>query len=45
MTPGADHGLFLADPDPEIPRRDQLAPGFLPMLEAFLADAGGAPGK
>jgi uncharacterized protein len=37
VFPDANHGLFLAPPDPEIPRRDQLAPGFLPMLEAFLA--------
>ena len=37
VFPGASHGLFMADPDPEIPRRDQLAPGFLPMLEGFLA--------
>jgi pimeloyl-ACP methyl ester carboxylesterase len=37
VFPGADHGLFLADPDPAIPRRDQLAPGYLPMLEAFLS--------
>ena len=37
VFPDADHGLFLGPLDPEIPRRDQLAPGFLPMLEAFLA--------
>jgi uncharacterized protein len=36
--PGADHGLFTADPDPEVPRTDQLAPGFLPMLAAFLGE-------
>ena len=34
--PGADHGLFTAGPDPDVPRTDQLAPGFLPMLAAFL---------
>jgi pimeloyl-ACP methyl ester carboxylesterase len=37
IFPGADHGLFTADPDPAVPRTDQLAPGFLPMVEAFLA--------
>ena len=37
VFPGGNHGLFTADPDPDVPRRDQLAPGFLPMLEAFLA--------
>jgi uncharacterized protein len=37
VFPDGNHGLFLADPDPQIPRRDQLAPGFLPMLEGFLA--------
>jgi pimeloyl-ACP methyl ester carboxylesterase len=41
VFPGASHGLFIADPDPDIPRRDQLAPGFLPMLAAFLHDAAG----
>ncbi|HEY2549626.1 MAG TPA: alpha/beta hydrolase [Streptosporangiaceae bacterium] len=35
--PGANHGLFIADPDPAVPRRDQLAPGYLPVVEAFLA--------
>jgi pimeloyl-ACP methyl ester carboxylesterase len=39
--PGADHGLFTADPDPAVPRTDQLAPGFLPMLAAFLEDRAG----
>ncbi len=34
---GADHGLFIADPDPAVRRTDQLAPGFLPMLAGFLA--------
>jgi hypothetical protein len=37
VFPGANHGLFMAAPDPDVPRRDQLAPGFLPMLEAFVA--------
>ncbi len=31
------HG-FVADPDPTINRRDQLAPAYLPTLTAFLAD-------
>ena len=38
VFPGADHGLFVADPDPQVPRRDQLAPAYLPTLMAFLAD-------
>jgi len=38
VYPGGNHGLFTADPDPDVPRRDQLAAGSLPMLEAFLAD-------
>lgn len=38
VFPGADHGLFIADPDPAVPRRDQLAPAYLPTLRAFLAD-------
>lgn len=37
VFPGGNHGLFTAEPDPEVPRRDQLAAGFLSMLEAFLA--------
>jgi pimeloyl-ACP methyl ester carboxylesterase len=37
VFPGADHGLFTGGPRPGIARRDQLAPGFLPMLTAFLA--------
>ncbi len=36
VFPGADHGLFTADPDPAVPRTEQLAPGFLPILAAFL---------
>jgi pimeloyl-ACP methyl ester carboxylesterase len=36
--PGADHGLFIADPDPAVPRTHQLAPGFLPMLAAFFGE-------
>ena len=34
---GADHGLFVADPDPDVPRTEQLAPGFLPMVAGFLS--------
>ncbi len=37
VFPGGNHGLFTADPDPDVPRRDQLAAGLLPMLEAFIA--------
>ena len=37
VFPGANHGLFVADPDPVVPRRDQLAPAYLPTLTAFLA--------
>ncbi|WP_027945875.1 alpha/beta hydrolase family protein [Amycolatopsis taiwanensis] len=36
VFPGADHGLFTGDPRHGVARRDQLAPGFLPMLTAFL---------
>ncbi|QSB04666.1 alpha/beta hydrolase family protein [Natronoglycomyces albus] len=38
VFPGANHGLFIADPDPAIPRRDQLAPGYLAIIESFLRD-------
>jgi uncharacterized protein len=38
VFPGADHGLCIADPDPAVPRRDQLAPAYLPTVTAFLAD-------
>jgi uncharacterized protein len=37
VFPRGNHGLFTADPDPHVPRRDQLAAGFLPMLESFIA--------
>jgi hypothetical protein len=45
VFPGADHGLFVADPDPAVPRTDQLAPGYLDMVAGFLAArwAGGCP--
>lgn len=38
IFPGANHGMFIADPDAVIPRRDQLAPGYPLTLSAFLAD-------
>jgi dienelactone hydrolase len=37
VFPGADHGLFTADPDPAVPRTEQLAPGFLPLVAGFLS--------
>lgn len=43
VFPGADHGLFTGDPEPGIARTEQLAPGFLPMLAAFLARRQGSP--
>jgi uncharacterized protein len=39
VFPGANHGLFTAAPDPEIPRTSQLAPGYLPMVAGFLERA------
>lgn len=38
VFPGADHGLFVADADPMVPRREQLAPAYLATVQAFLAD-------
>lgn len=38
VFPGADHGLFVADPDETVARRDQLAPAYLPTMTDFLAD-------
>ena len=38
VFPGADHGLFVAERRPEVPRREQLAPNYLPTVAAFLAD-------
>jgi hypothetical protein len=35
VFPGANHGLFVADPQPDVPRTSQLAPGFLPMVAGF----------
>jgi uncharacterized protein len=43
VFPGADHGLFIADPDPNVPRTNQLAKGFLPMVASFLAAQASAP--
>jgi pimeloyl-ACP methyl ester carboxylesterase len=40
VFPGADHGLFVADPEPGVERTSQLAPGFLPMLGGFLRSVG-----
>lgn len=37
VFPGADHGIFIADPDPEVERSSQLAPGFLSAMEGFLS--------
>jgi len=39
VFPGADHGLFVGDFDPDRPRAEQLAPGFLPMVTEFLRAA------
>jgi len=39
IFPGADHGLFLGPPQPDVPRREQTAPGFLAMVEGFIAAA------
>lgn len=38
VFPGANHGLFVADPEPGVDRRDQLAPAYLPTLTAFLSE-------
>ena len=43
VFPAGNHGLFTADPDPDVPRRDQLASGFLPMLEGFIAAVDARP--
>lgn len=36
VFPNADHSLFIAEPDPSTPLGSQLAPGFMPMLSAWL---------
>jgi len=36
VFPGANHGLFTADPIDGVERTSQLAPGFLPMVTAFI---------
>ena len=35
VFPGANHGLFIAEPEPDVPRTSQLAPGFLTMVGGF----------
>ena len=37
VFPNGNHGLYVADPDPDVPRKDQLARGVLPMIAGFLA--------
>jgi hypothetical protein len=37
VFPDANHGIFIAVPDPDVDRRKQLAPGFLAAIEGFLA--------
>jgi pimeloyl-ACP methyl ester carboxylesterase len=39
VFPGADHGLFTADPAPGVDRTSQLAAGVLPTVSEFLATA------
>ena len=41
VFPGANHGLFTADPDPAVPRTEQLARGFLPIVAGFLEQLSG----
>lgn len=36
VFPGAGHGLFTEAPDPARDRASQLAPGVLPMVQAFI---------
>lgn len=36
VFPGAGHGLFTEVPDPAKDRASQLAPGFVPMVHAFI---------
>ena len=38
VSPGADHGLFIADREEGVPRVEQLAPGYLAAVAGFLAD-------
>lgn len=37
VFPGADHGLYLDELKPGVSRSSQLAPGFMPMVQGFLA--------
>jgi uncharacterized protein len=36
VFPGGDHNLFVTERDDSIPLGGQLAPGFMPMLDAWL---------
>jgi len=36
VVPCGDHGLFTANPDPAVPRSEQLFAGFLPTVAGFL---------
>lgn len=36
IFPGGDHNLFLRERDKNTPLGDQLAPGFMPMLDSWL---------
>lgn len=36
IFPGGDHNLFITEPDENTPLASQLAPGFMPMLDAWL---------
>lgn len=38
VFPHADHGLFVAERDEAVPRRDQIAPAYQATVAAFLAD-------
>lgn len=45
VFPGADHGLFVEQQDHHVPIADQLAPGFLPMLETWAPDPLASDGR
>lgn len=36
IFPGGDHNLFIRERDKNTPLGDQLAPGFMPMLDSWL---------
>lgn len=42
VFPGANHGLFIAEPDDDVPRHKQLAPGSLDALADWLESVVGA---